>query len=457
MRLSRALRLQPGESISFSGSGGKTSALIALARELNNPVIATTTTHFSQDQLGFADQIVRSREIVDAQKFVNDINSGITLLIGEQEGNQRVSGPPPSQLQNIYGYTRRNEINLLIEADGSRQRPLKAPDTHEPVIPPFIDQAVVVAGLSALGKSFSSKIVHRVEQFARLSQLEEGELITKEAVLRVLLDKSGGLKGIPENARRICLLNQANNENLQASGKRMADSLNVSYDSTIISSIELEQEDKNEDGSWNYESVQCEIFGVHETVAGITLAAGGSKRMGRPKQLLPWAGTSLIRHTVSQVLKCGIDRVIVVVGAYENRVREELTGLPVEVVSNTKWEQGQSTSVQVGLSTVPKNSGAAIFFLVDQPNISQSLIRTMIDRHANSLAPIIAPLVTGQRGNPVMFDRSTFDKFGSLQGDVGGKQLFSRYQVDWVEWFDESVLEDIDTNDDYQRLISGSR
>jgi len=55
MRLSHALRIQPGESVSFSGSGGKTSALIALARELENPVIATTTTHFSKEQLGFAD------------------------------------------------------------------------------------------------------------------------------------------------------------------------------------------------------------------------------------------------------------------------------------------------------------------------------------------------------------------------------------------------------------------
>ena len=56
-----------------------------------------------------------------------------------------------------------------------------------------------------------------------------------------------------------------------------------------------------------------------------------------------------------------------------------------------------------------------------------------------------------------MFDCSTFGAFGSLQGDVGGKVLFSRYQVDWLEWFDESVLEDIDTDDDYRRLLSGSR
>ena len=457
MKFSHALRVKPGESISFSGSGGKTSALIALARDLNNPVIATTTTHFSQDQLGFADQIIYSSEIIDAKKFVADINSGITLLIGEEEGNERVSGPPPDQLQAIYENARLKEINLMVEADGSRQRPLKAPGDHEPVIPPFIDHAVVVAGLTALGKRFSSKIVHRFEQYAQLSHLEEGELITKEAVLRVLMDKSGGLKGIPENARRICLLNQADNENLQAAGKRMANSLKESYDSTIISSIKCMQDDDFEYGSWNYESMKYQIAGVHETVTGIILAAGGSKRMGKPKQLLPWAGTSLIRHSVSQALKCGIDRVIVVVGAYDDRVREELIGLPVEVVSNANWEQGQSTSVQAGLSSVPKHTGSVIFFLVDQPYVSQSLIRAMIDRHAGPLAPIIAPLVRGQRGNPVMFDCSTFGAFGSLQGDVGGKVLFSRYQVDWLEWFDESVLEDIDTDDDYRRLLSGSR
>jgi CTP:molybdopterin cytidylyltransferase MocA len=81
----------------------------------------------------------------------------------------------------------------------------------------------------------------------------------------------------------------------------------------------------------------------------------------------------------------------------------------------------------------------------------------MIERHVESLAAIIAPLVSGQRGNPVLFDRVTFGDFQSLQGDAGGRQLFSRYQVSWLEWHDEKVLLDIDTDEDYHRLLSDSK
>ena len=456
MRLSHALRIQPGESISFSGSGGKTSALITLARELENPVIATTTTHFSKEQLGFADQIIYSRDISSANKFVDSIAPGVTLIIGEEGDNRRVSGPPAELLREIYEHAGSRGINLLIEADGSRQRALKAPAAHEPVIPPYIDQAVVVAGLSALEKPLTSQVVHRVEQFVELSKMKEGETITLEAISRVLSDDSGGLKGIPASARRICLLNQADEDDLKAKAKRLASSLKKSYHSVVITSLLLNQVTTSEKESINPLKDGCKVYGVHEPVTGIVLAAGGSQRMGKPKQLLAWKGTSLIRHTVSTVINSGLDQVIVVIGASEDRIRDELNDLPIEIISNPEWEAGQSTSVQAAISAISPNSGSAIFFLVDQPYLSQSIIHSMVERHAESLAPIIAPIIAGQRGNPVLFDRITFQDFHSLQGDVGGRKLFSRYQVSWIEWFDEALLLDIDTDEDYQRLLFDS-
>jgi len=456
MRLSHALRIQPGESISFSGSGGKTSALITLARELENPVIATTTTHFSKEQLGFADQIIYSRDISSANKFVDSIAPGVTLIIGEEGDNWRVSGPPAELLGEVYQHAGSRGINLLIEADGSRQRALKAPAAHEPVIPPYIDQAVVVAGLSALEKPLTSQVVHRVEQFVELSKMKEGETITLEAISRVLSDDSGGLKGIPASARRICLLNQADEDDLKAKAKRLASSLKKSYHSVVITSLLLNQVTTSEKESINPLKDGYKVSGVHEPVTGIVLAAGGSQRMGKPKQLLAWKGTSLIRYTVSTVINSGLDQVIVVIGASEDQIRDELNDFPIEIISNPEWEAGQSTSVQAAISAISPNSGSAIFFLVDQPYLSQSIIHSMVERHAESLAPIIAPIIAGQRGNPVLFDRITFQDFHSLQGDVGGRKLFSRYQVSWIEWFDEALLLDIDTDEDYQRLLFDS-
>ncbi len=97
--------------------------------------------------------------------------------------------------------------------------------------------------------------------------------------------------------------------------------------------------------------------------------------------------------------------------------------------------------------------GGAIFLLADQPQTPPTLIRSLVEMHARTLAPIIAPLVNGQRGNPVLFDRATFSDLLSLTGDVGGRSLFSRYPVEWLPWHDEGVLLDVDTEEDYSRLV----
>lgn len=456
MKLRSALRIQPGESIAFSGSGGKTTALFALARQLNDPVIATTTTHFSKKQVALADHVIYAADFGNMTKFAKLIKPGINLLIGEEMEENRVSGVPEHLLSEIHQYFKKNGINLLIEADGSRQRALKAPASHEPVIPRFIDHAVVVAGLSAIGEPLTSQFVHRVNRFAALAGLNEGDNITPESIIQVLTNDMGGLKGIPEDARRVCLVNQADDEQLQALGNRLAGSLIPAYDSVIVASLSKIHETRDQETILDAPLYGNGIFGVHEPVVGIILAAGGSSRMGRPKQLLPWQGETLIRHVTSTVIEAGLDYIVVIVGASEEQVRPELIDLPVKIVFNPIWESGQSTSVQAGLSAIPENSGAAIFFLVDQPEVSRTLIHTMIERHATTLAPIIAPIADGQRGNPVLFDRSTFSDFGSIHGDTGGRELFSRYPVSWVEWHNPAVLSDIDTDDDYQRLISGS-
>ena len=454
MQLRHALRIQPGESIAFSGSGGKTSAIFALARQLAAPVIVTTTTHFSKDQLGFAEQIVYSADIPNIQGLSDIIEPGIVLIIGDEVENKRVSGVPGRLLAEIYQFTNKRGINLLIEADGSRQRALKAPAPHEPVIPSFVDHVVVVAGLSAIGKPLSAQYVHRPNRYAELGGLDLGEEISPQAIIRVLTDQMGGLKGIPEGARRVCVLNQADNEQLQAQGYRLAQALIPYYDSAIVASLLNMIENPGQADLLDGSTAGNGIFAVHEPVVGIILAAGGSHRMGRPKQLLPWQGKSLIRHVASNVLGAGLEKVMVVIGATGEQVRAELTDLPVEIVVNPNWELGQSTSIQAGLSAIPDNIGAAIFLLTDQPNVSRSLIRSMIERHATTLAPIIAPIVDGKRGNPVLFDRITFGDFYSIQGDTGGRELFSRYPISWIEWHDPAVLMDIDTDDDYQSLQS---
>jgi len=92
-------------------------------------------------------------------------------------------------------------------------------------------------------------------------------------------------------------------------------------------------------------------------------------------------------------------------------------------------------------------------FVADQPQIPETLIRALCESHAQTLSPIVAPQSGGRRGNPVLFDRCTFDDLLKLSGDVGGRALFSKYPVHWLPWVDESILTDIDTMQDYERLL----
>jgi len=93
-----------------------------------------------------------------------------------------------------------------------------------------------------------------------------------------------------------------------------------------------------------------------------------------------------------------------------------------------------------------------VFLLVDQPQVTVSLLHALVSLHGETLAPVAAPKVGGQRANPVLFDRSTFPDLMAIRGDVGGRGLFSRYPVAWLNWPDEKLLQDIDTEEDYRRL-----
>jgi molybdenum cofactor cytidylyltransferase len=457
MNLKRAWRVEPGQCIAFSGSGGKTTAIFILARQLEPPVFVTTTTHLSLAQLSLADQILKVDESTNIEELFNNLAAGVVVLRGEEEETERVSGISENKLEEVHRLARHRGITLLIEADGSRQRPLKAPAPHEPVIPSYVDSVVVVAGLSALGKPINEEWVHRIDLFADLANMRKGERISTDAIIKVLKDPAGGLKEIRAGLRRVVLLNQADSLQLQAQGNRIARRLISHYDSAVVASLgdDINDFDGGDQGWSEDQYSDGKIYAVHENIAAIILAAGGSDRMGSTKQLLPWRGEPLVKHVARAALDQGIEQVIIVVGAAGDEIKMELSDLPVKFVENPDWRLGQSSSLKAGLAALTGETGAVIFLLADQPQVPPTLIQALIERHADTLAPIITPLVDGQRGNPVLFDRITYHDLLKTQGDTGGRTLFSRYSVDWIDWHDAGILHDIDTEEDYQRLLDG--
>lgn len=436
MELKRALRLSEYPRLAFVGAGGKTTAMFQVARQLDTPLMICSTTHLALAQTRLADQHLTLRSLEDANQLAQIALNGVILLTGPVVGERTagVSFEIVSWLRQFCGY---HSLPLLIEADGARQLPLKAPADYEPALPPEADTVVVVAGLTGVGQMLTSEHVHRPEFFAALSGLSIGAEITPQALRRVLLHPAGGLKNIAPAARRVVLLNQADTPTGQAIARGMAAELISAYDAVLIGSLQ---------------SSPGSVYAVHEPIAGVVLAAGAAQRFGQPKPLLDWRGKALVWHVVQAALQANVSPVVVVGGAETPKLQRALSDLPVTVIHNPHWQAGQRTSVQRGLEAVSGQGMAALFFLADQPQVSVPLIRSLMEIHAQRRPAIVGPLIDGQRSNPVLFDCATYAAFATLSGDQGARQLFSQFPVEWMPWYDETLALDIDTPQDFQRL-----
>jgi molybdenum cofactor cytidylyltransferase len=434
-----AFDLGPGEAIALTGAGGKSGLMFALAKVLEQPVVLTTTTHLGAWQAPLAEKHLI---LNPGDNFLKQIPEQFhaLLLTGPAGEDDRLSALPDAMLREVWALCREQGWTLLIEADGARQRLLKAPADHEPVVPDWVDGVIVTAGLSALGKPLSAEAVHRPERFTALTGLQGGEAITVEAVARLLSSPKGGLQGLPEDARRWLFLNQAETPTAQARGQRLVMQLREVYPNILI-------------GSLQHPGQMGPIFSVNSPIAGVILAAGGSRRLGRPKQLLSWEERPFIRQVCLNVLAGGLAPLIVVTGAESGQIKAAIEDLPVQIVHNPDWEAGQSTSLRAGLAAVPEDAGGAMFLLSDQPQAGPDLINGLCERFYEQRAPITAPQVAGRRGNPVLFSRETFQALRAVEGDRGGRAVFNQFEVEWLPWVDERILLDVDDEGDYERMM----
>ena len=468
MKLNEAIRLTDTACLALTGAGGKTTALFQLARSLSGgpdtskfgtiekPVIVTATTHLHIDQVSLADSHWIVREPADLANLEKNLQ-GVMLVTGPVSAD-RTTGLNDNLVSLLHAVCISHSLPLLIEADGSHRRPLKAPVEYEPPIPLFVETVMVVAGLSGLGRPLIAEFVHRPEIFSRLSGLALGETVTEEALLRVLTHPDGGLKNIPTHAQRLVLLNQADTPELQAMGGKLAQELLTAFDAVLVGTLKR---------------LHVQTF---ERTAGIILAAGEARRFGQSKQLLDYRGQPFVRAVAQTALAGGLSPVVVVTGANAQAVEAVLQDLPITIVRNPDWQSGQSSSIKTGLQALPRSTlpptlhsqvtppnieefwgsrervGAALFLLADQPQVTSTILRALVEQHTLELSPILAPLVSGQRANPVLFDRQVFKDLMALSGDVGGRKIFSKYQVAYLPWHDESLLLDVDTQEDLQRL-----
>lgn len=193
---------------------------------------------------------------------------------------------------------------------------------------------------------------------------------------------------------------------------------------------------------------------VSKRVAAIILAAGASTRFGQPKQLLDWEGVPLLAHIANEVLVAGLTPVIVVLGYQAEAIHTALGTQPVQIAMNWRWEEGLSTSVQVGLAALPPETKAAILLQCDQPLLTADLLRALVARFEETNAAIVHPAHIGRRGTPTLFARRLFPELAAISGDVGGRPIIVRHadEIATVEVIHPDVLADVDTPADHERL-----
>jgi len=189
-------------------------------------------------------------------------------------------------------------------------------------------------------------------------------------------------------------------------------------------------------------------------VAAVILAAGQSRRMGRPKQLVRVAGKTLLEHTIANVGATGVHEIALVLGAGADEIRNQLMLKGVKVVVNPEFQQGMGTSIGAGLRALSPTATAALIVLADQPFVQPATLDQLIACYAKEKPQIVIPVFKGFRGNPVLLDRSVFPEVMGLTGDVGCRAIFGEHTqgIHKLAVDDVGVLLDADTTEDVEEL-----
>ncbi|HWS24720.1 MAG TPA: nucleotidyltransferase family protein, partial [Anaerolineales bacterium] len=255
--------------------------------------------------------------------------------------------------------------------------------------------------------------------------------------IEILLHPKGGLKNIPAKATRQLLLTQPESTGAVKIGKEIADRVIGDWDRVVIGSLRPNP---------------GEVLYTREWVSGVVLAAGSSTRYGKPKIHENFRGKSFLNN-VCETAKLALDEVVVVTKPNDRKALSAAMDLGLKFVINQHPEAGQSGSIRLGIDQINPKASGVIFLHADQPQTSPLLLRALRDHALEFVTEIVAPLIDGQRGNPVYFDRSTFRELAELEGDQGGRQIFHRHRLSYVDWLDRKQLIDVDTPAQLRELL----
>jgi len=190
-------------------------------------------------------------------------------------------------------------------------------------------------------------------------------------------------------------------------------------------------------------------------IIGIILSAGESKRMGTPKQLLPWGKTIILQHVIENAQASRLDNILLVLGSHADEIAAKINvSAKTGIVINHDYKEGMSSSVKCGVTHAPSEADAYMLLLGDQPFITTEIINKVLASYKQCKQCIVIPVYNGKHGHPVIFDAEYKQELLAI-GDKGAKVVTAKHANKIMEVTVDApeVLTDIDTPQDYQQAI----
>ncbi|MEL6675146.1 MAG: nucleotidyltransferase family protein [Bacteroidota bacterium] len=188
--------------------------------------------------------------------------------------------------------------------------------------------------------------------------------------------------------------------------------------------------------------------------SALVLAAGEAKRMGEPKQLLPYKGQPLIMHTVKALQTLPLYSLHVVLGAYFEQIHPILDEARIPWIFNPDWQEGMGTSIRAGMQQLPPDTDQVMICLADQVHISGGILSKLLALHQTASSPLTASVYGETIGVPAIFSQAFFPNLRELGGAQGARAILRKYQDQLNRFPWEKGVQDIDTPEDYRQLLS---
>ncbi len=197
---------------------------------------------------------------------------------------------------------------------------------------------------------------------------------------------------------------------------------------------------------------------MSDKIVALVLAAGESRRMGEPKQLLPWGDHTIIEQIVSALARSPVDEIMVVLGHRTDEVKSKIelvtVAKPIATVFNPNYREGMLSSIQAGMAALADDVRAAFIVLCDQPQLETTTLERLRAAFEQSGKGIVVPSHQMRRGHPLLIDvRKYREEILEIEGAPGLQKILRDHPDDilHVEFDDPSVLADVDTREEYER------